>query len=203
VLDRIAHSEKTPTAVAEFLVRCVLDARRSATSRGHRLAAAIRRVLAREQEDLAGRARALVDAANRRTAEAAAFQRHAQRTLIQQALRPLADARREGTRIGRQLHAAALLHVQRTAAALDAHRERIRHAAELALERTAHGLERAAARHRLLDPRRVLGRGYALVRDEHGRVLPSATGIQRDQLLVIQLRDGSVRGRTEQVSIDG
>ena len=77
------------------------------------------------------------------------------------------------------------------------------HALERRLARSAGGATRAAvgqldslaAQVRLVDPRRVLERGFALVRDESGRVVRSVASTDVDAAMDIELADGHVHVR--------
>lgn len=48
-----------------------------------------------------------------------------------------------------------------------------------------------------LDYRRILQRGYAIVRDEEGNVITSATAVQPHQRLQLQLKDGTLQVQAE------
>ncbi|MFN9334342.1 MAG: exodeoxyribonuclease VII large subunit, partial [Planctomycetota bacterium] len=52
---------------------------------------------------------------------------------------------------------------------------------------------------RLLDPRAVLARGVALVRDAAGAVLPAAARVRPGQQIQVQFRDGRARARVDDV----
>ncbi|MCA8949563.1 MAG: exodeoxyribonuclease VII large subunit, partial [Planctomycetes bacterium] len=76
---------------------------------------------------------------------------------------------------------------------------RIENAAARRLERAELRLTAAAERHRLLDPERVLERGYALARGADGRVVTAARGLAPGSALVVQFRDGRVGTRIEEI----
>ena len=115
------------------------------------------------------------------------------------AVRLLEQRHRDLGHTARELHSSALRRLDQDHARLSAFTERTRRCAERRLERDAARLDQQATRQRLLDPRRVLARGYALVRDEQGRVLPDAASIVPDQNLAVQLRDGTVRTRATSI----
>ena len=58
-------------------------------------------------------------------------------------------------------------------------------------------LTAAARALQALDPRRVLGRGYALVRDEHGQLVTDSAGLKADQRLDLELARGAAQVRVE------
>jgi exodeoxyribonuclease VII large subunit len=178
VLDAIAHSEKTPTAVAAFLVSLAEDARTEVEARARRLLDLTSAWLARQRESLAGLAREVVRATERH---------------LQRQHNTLAQA-------GRGLHAATMLRLSREQGDLQAATARIRFGVQRQFERATARLDQMTTRQRLLDPARVLGRGYALVRSPEGRVLPSATRLQPHQTLVIQFRDGRATAHVTEIT---
>jgi exodeoxyribonuclease VII large subunit len=58
-------------------------------------------------------------------------------------------------------------------------------------------LEAAALALRTLDPRQVVGRGYALVRDEQDRLVTDAGQLRQGQPLQVELASGFARVRVE------
>ena len=68
--------------------------------------------------------------------------------------------------------------------------ERLAQAAGLNWQRAAQRLDRAETSLGLISPLAVLGRGYAIVRDEKGQLLASAADAATGQPLDVQLRDG-------------
>src|SRR5262245_5396618 len=199
VLDVIAHSEKTPTAVAERLVGSVVQVRSTVARQAVRLQTGVGRALARANAQLGDATAALQQAVAARLLHERLRLRTASRDLDRGAARTLASARRDLARAARDLHGLALLHCERTRNVLLRGAERCGRGAERALERAAARLEQQLARHRLLDPRSVLRRGFAMVRTVDGRVLPEAARVAADQRLELQLRDGTVRARAESV----
>jgi exodeoxyribonuclease VII large subunit len=178
VLDVIAHSEKTPTAVASRLVDTVVRARRDVAAAAVRLQRSVARALARAARGLADVGAVLRQAVAGRLVHERARLRTAARDLDRAAVRFL-DAERQGMRL---------------------HRERCCRGAARQVERLAARLEQQAARHRLLDPLAVLRRGFAIVRAEDGRVLPEIARVRGHEVLLVQLRDGTVRTRAETIT---
>ena len=173
VLDLIAHSEKTPTAVAALLVEAAQGARTDTAERAQRLLALVTAQLEQRGDRL--------------DFVAVHLQRCTERHLQRQHTM-LAHA-------GRDLQAAALLRLSREGAELRAAAARAQHGLQRQFERAKALLEQRTARQRLLDPARVLGRGFAIVRTAAGRVLPSASTLQPEQTLVVQFRDGTATTR--------
>ncbi|HUF97904.1 MAG TPA: exodeoxyribonuclease VII large subunit, partial [Ilumatobacter sp.] len=176
VADEVAHTAvKTPTACAALLVErvgafSVLVEARWATI----FAVADRRVdVAHDQ--LAERAQRI--ARHTRTAVARADERLVARTdrLVGGSNRAIANAERE-----------------LAAAAAAINRKPIQ-----ALTAEARHLEQLAARLALLDPVNLLQRGWAISRDENGRVVRSVSDVAAGGTLITQVADGSITSRIE------
>lgn len=180
VLDLIAQSEKTPTAVAEHLVRGVEAAREDVLERSARLADRVERRLADEQARLRGLAQAITSACRGR----------------------VVDAGRRLQEAARGLGAATALRLSRERSELRDRTTRLVHASRRRCERAATSLQEAETRRRLLDPQRVLQRGFAIVRGPDGRITPSAARLAADARLRIQFRDGSASASVDAVEID-
>jgi exodeoxyribonuclease VII large subunit len=168
VLDAIAHSEKTPTAVAEFLVRGIESAREDVQERGVRLADAVADLLANEKNRL----RELTHSITRATTER-----------VHAANRRLANA-------GRDLASQTTLRLSHERSGLRQTAMRLTHSSLRMCERKNTALQQCETRRRLLDPVRVLQRGFAIVRQDNGQIAPSVTRITPKQSLRVQFRDG-------------
>jgi exodeoxyribonuclease VII large subunit len=180
VLDAIAHSEKTPTAVAELLVTAVRDARADVGERGRRLVDAAHGALAAAAQRLRGAAGELGSATRAR---------------LGRAHRVLAAA-------GRELAGHARDRLVGEGAALQRAAARTAHACERRLDRAHARLEHRATQLRLLDPRAVLARGFTLVVGADGRIAPSAAGIAAGQRVQVRWRDGHAHARVDDVHRD-
>ena len=144
VLDAIAHSEKTPTAVAEFLVRGVESAREDVQERGMRLADAVADLLADEKTRLKELGRDIARGSNER----------------------LRDANRRLATAGRELASQTTLRLSHERGQLQKTAMRLTHSSLRMCERKATALQQAETRRRLLDPTRVLQRGFATLQIE-------------------------------------
>jgi exodeoxyribonuclease VII large subunit len=177
VLDAIAHSEKTPTAVADLLVRGVEDARAGVREQALRLHDAVARHLGEQRSALVRTARSV--------------QRAVENHLSRQHAALVAT--------GRMLQATTLFRLQRERNTLQQAAARVRQGTDRHLERCNSRIEQQAMRQRLLDPSRVLGRGYTLVRSTEGRVLPSVSRLAANQIIRVQFRDGHADTRVDHV----
>jgi exodeoxyribonuclease VII large subunit len=84
-----------------------------------------------------------------------------------------------------------------------AHTRRLTSSAARLTERRRARWEQAAARIHALSPLAVLGRGYALARDDAGeRTLSDARQFEPGSLFRLVLRDGVVRARAEEILPD-
>jgi exodeoxyribonuclease VII large subunit len=180
VLDAIAHSEKTPTAVADCLVRGVESARADTAERAARL--------------------------QRATAD----HLQARRLLLHHASRHLqhsVDARLrrqhvELARVGRDLQLRTAFRLAAERATLQQAAQRAQRAAARQFDRRQAWLEHGATRLRLLDPMRVLGRGFAIVRTSAGNVLPAAARLHAGDAVQVQFRDGRAAAQIATVHLD-
>ena len=180
VLDAIAQSEKTPTAVAEFLVRGVESAREDVVERSQRLADLVADRLADEHERLRELVRATARATRERVVDAA------------HRLRASAAGLQSATALRLARERDELRHVT----------TRLVHLGQRRCERAATALQQAETRRRLLDPTLVLQRGFAIVRGEDGRITPSADRVRAQSNLRIQFRDGRADVRVDAVERD-
>jgi len=219
VLDAVARSYKTPTAAAGFLVdtvRAYLDAvetlghavlsaaaattvteRARILDGGRRLALAARERLGRERDalDLRRRravfgARGSIDRAWARLDRAATLiPRDARRTLERQAqllVHAVQVLRHGGTR---DLRAAR--------ERLDRIRRDVEARAGTAIARETERADGRARRLVLVHPRRVVERGYAILRGESGGVITSIDGAPPRSCVRAEMRGGVLRLRSE------
>jgi exodeoxyribonuclease VII large subunit len=202
VLDEITLSVKTPTAAAGFLIGAWKENHEELSDRSARLRDAAREVLQSARTDL-GRSghdlRSIVtrrlDAERSRLATCSVRVRRGADSLLRNSDRQLHDASRRVALGVRNFTAARGSRLDRTA-------ERIVAAAERSVERARAKLATAETRQRLLDPKLVLGRGFALLRGPGGRIVTNAAQVAADDLATIQLRDGRVRARVAAVELD-
>jgi exodeoxyribonuclease VII large subunit len=180
VLDVIATSYKTPTALGGFLIEQVRHACAQLADRARELQQCVRSRLSGERSLLGGAAGALV--------------RESRRSLS-----------RELERIGGRARVLSTA----TRARVRAERSVLRTATTDLVRGVARRLELARLRidqwdskQRLLDPVRVLERGYAVVRGADGRIATSAKRLKRDERIRIVLRDGSAVARIEDTSTE-
>ncbi|WP_437649882.1 exodeoxyribonuclease VII large subunit [Sorangium sp. So ce362] len=174
-LDFVGWREKTPTAAAASLVKRVSDARDAVESSLLNILDQGRRALRSASSDLT-RGAARVP----RTASLLIARRAGQ---LQEAARQL----RQGAR--RDLDAASH-HVGEMASLLGPRSSR-----RLALE--SERVDSRGRRLRLLDPRRVVERGYAILRTEAGTVLTDAARAPRGTTLTAELKQGVLRLRSD------
>ncbi len=180
VLDAIAHSAKTPTAVAELLAAMANAARVDLTERARQLQHVVEQLLGERRAGLADLAYALRRGTERRLGH--------ERALL--------------ARTAAELQADTRLCLSRADARLRAIAVRLGHGSQRRLDRAAARLDQHATRQRLLDPGRVLQRGYALVRDQNGGIVPDAARLTPSAALTIHFRDGRASARVDDVHLD-
>lgn len=86
-------------------------------------------------------------------------------------------------------------------AVLAAHSGRLAAAARAGLERGGAELRAQEARLRSVDPERVLDRGFAMVKDSDGKILPTAASLAQGQDARIIFSDGSARAQIGNVEL--
>jgi exodeoxyribonuclease VII large subunit len=170
VLDHVARRAKTPTAAASLLVERVGLALRRVEETGVTILDEARSLLATESRNRRDAALRLARATVRCVESARAALHAAARQLGQGARRDLAA---EGRRV-------------RDAAAGLA--PRAARAASLEGERLAARMRRL----HLVDPRRVVERGYAVLRGETGRVVVDAAQAPQGARVTAELRSGTI-----------
>lgn len=180
VLDLIAHSEKTPTAVADFLIEQVRSTREVLNDLSRCLVESTKRVLRVEERRLAATAHNL--------------RRHVQNQLTRerQTLGHAEHRMLRGTKL--RIRSAHEQLVRRT--------EQVRSGVRRRFEGAAAFLRTQEARQRLLDPTRVLKRGYTLVRSATGGILKGVVDLSAAQAVDIQFRDGRARATIEDIKQD-
>lgn len=172
VADEVAHlSVKTPTAAAVLLVETVDDYCDQLARIAHRVS-----IRARSACTLAARDTADL---GRRLARAAPVALGRERRVLDAHRRAISERARRGVRDART-------RVRTHQATLAAGARRTTREAT-----SRHDL--AAARLRLLDPRRVLERGYTITRTDDGRLVRAARDVDRGTGLVTETADGAVR----------
>ena len=201
VLDEIATSLKTPTALAAHLteeVFALLDLQQEATRRLERSVAGrldrardrLRHAAVRFERSTLAR----LQRAERQVSAAPARLARGVQTHLERSTRSLHLSRM-------RLHGAVTRRSERERASLDRAEQSLRTRALLRIERAGHRLDRAEDRRRLLDPHQVLRRGFAVLRDARGeRVIPDLSRIGEGDEATLQLRDGNARIRIGQTT---
>ena len=193
VADDVAHTRlKTPTACAAHLVARVAAADHRAHELWHDITSAANRRLADQDRHLGV-------AAARTADRVAAVLRQADHTAVAaaQRARELATTRLTGAEHRVVTHAgAARLHARHRLAVADADAaravSRLRETAERRLDRAATELDQAHTTVRLLDPARVLARGWSITTTDDGAVVRSITDAAPGTRLTTRVADGVV-----------
>ena len=77
-------------------------------------------------------------------------------------------------------------------ARLQVSQQRLERAMQAKLERKWHQLSLTSGKLEMLSPLAVLSRGYAIVRDEVGQLIPNGADLQRGQKITVRFEDGDV-----------
>jgi len=201
IADEMAHGAfKTPTAVAQFLAQRVEDWLTAMDEKAAAVRLAGERRLTLERRRLDTAAHALRGGTQRHLGRA--------RTRLGDPAARLPVLARQLLRLRKMelLHRTRQLSPPRLGALMG--RERVllsRHMSRLAvtardfIERRRRHLDHRADGLRLLDPRRVLARGFSLTRDEGGRLLTDTRGLAPGARIVTQLASGELESELRAV----
>ncbi|ANM31330.1 hypothetical protein ABI59_19745 [Acidobacteria bacterium Mor1] len=222
VLDAVARSRKTPTAAAAFIVEQVTDFLGAVEQRAGAVLLRASQAIARE-EDL-GRERGLrIGRATRLLLEQARKDiGHRRERIGRGAENYVSRERRELLRHAASIPRLTATCSSRARAALDAAARQLSQASRRDLEQArrrvdalAEDLEPVSARYlrresergdnraarlRSVDPRRVVERGYAILRSDGGQVITEAAAAPAGAEVHAELRHGTLRLRSEGAS---
>ena len=226
ITDVVAHAScKTPTAAAQLLVDRVAAADARVVDAAERLAAEalrisgdargrLRDVAARLQPGVERRVhgwrlalqqrrdRALA-LADRTLRAAGAADRERRRRLAAGADRLLRENRDALARDERRLDPARLLaRWPRRRAEIEAYGQRIVRQSARAAATAARRLDGLEDKIRLLDPRRLLARGWTLTLDVDGKAVSTVAGLEPGSRLTTRFRDGAARSVVESIEPD-
>ena len=219
VLDELAHSEKTPTAVGQYLVSRVQESWDevvgTAESIVDRASALIemeteRQIHSRKRVALLGK-RALAVAVDKKEAQRLRCQRQLGRAIQQEGEALLMRTRRihSATSVQTQLERARQdSRIQRLISAAgnrlkdgqrvrSESRRRLVSLASRSLLREQEQLAQRIRRNRSADPQQILGRGFAWIKNEQGTTVRNSDEVEKGDRLHIRLSEGSVDARVE------
>ena len=199
VADEVAHTRlKTPTACAAHLVARVADADHRAHHLWARIATAAAHRLADQDRHLGVAAARTADRVN-------AVLRQADHTAVAaaQRARELATARLTSAEHRLVTHAgAARLHARHRLAVADADADRavrrLHETAERRLDHASRALDQADTTVRLLDPVRVLARGWSITTTDDGTVVRSVADAEPGTRLTTRVVDGAVTSTVDE-----
>ena len=223
VLDFIAHSEKTPTAAGKHLVQCIEQTLAEQAAVWQLICDVTRVRLAESQEGLRGVTDSLTQAFQHHlhlkqmsltTLHSRFFplvRQHLKRAdeRLQRSSEELVSKQRVALRGGRREldRAEASLNprrirarLHRRQAHLDELSQRLIKASQHQLQTQRQALDVLEARRRLLDPLRLLARGFArLSHADTGERIRSVEALRSGDRLRIELRDGALRALVEDI----
>ncbi len=214
VLDEIAWSAKTPTEAGAAVVSLVAECGEITDRAAERLARGSERALEAAYRRLVDGGRSLALAARHamsgararvereypgRVARAARERVHAERARLHRAegrLRPERVVRATSVRrselalVEARLAGAARAEVRRGRSRMTAAVERLERSGPREVRDWQRRVDGLDARLRLCDPRRILGRGFAIVRDADGVLVRSVRSVAASAPLTVEVEDG-------------
>ena len=199
VLDEITHSEKTPTAVGGLLIGLTHAAREQLRGRSRHLAQLARDLVQAEHRRLARRGHELGRAVLGRLASEQQRWRHAAPRLARCAAAALETHRRRLAGAEQRLRTATRVPLRRELERLGSAVSRLVRGSRSRLKSESARIGHWTTRQRLLDPTRVLERGFALVRESGGAIVTSALALTPGDRAIVILRDGRVATRVENI----
>ncbi|MFT7462587.1 MAG: exodeoxyribonuclease VII large subunit [Pseudohongiellaceae bacterium] len=194
VADAVAHTDfKTPTAAAEFAVARARDASVRSEDAWARIQQQSEAALLSAHDQLGDTARALVSLSRASLTEGSAWVSECAHRVAARADTQLSAAgdglARAQARLVGGSHIELLARLENR---LVSDGERLASRAERILERAEDALSAAEGRARLLDPERVLQRGFSWLRRADGSLLKDAADVVNGEPLVAVLRDGEL-----------
>lgn len=196
VLDRIAYAEKTPTAAAQYLVAQVASQEVAVQEAAEALVRRAESTLRESLQRLQWSTDRLLQIATRSQRQAATGLDERGRRLARAGTQALWRARARLHDIGALTTVVARSGWRDQHAQLDRQRERLGRGAAVAIARAGERLVAAAQQTDAHDPRRVLARGYAILRAE-GRALRDSSEVEPGQVVRARLHRGTLKLRVE------
>lgn len=225
ILDLLALSEKTPTAAGELLASSVDDLLTQQDELWHHLTTAVHAQIGDQHEQLNALAGSLstgfTQHIGQRKSEIASLRgrlgpqarqlvsRHRDR--LDYAARHLAMGARSGIRlvsrdldrVQESLSSQAMgRRMNRDRERIDALAARLGTAAREVARRQKDAVERLEMQRQLLDPARMIARGFARVRTAEGKVATRAEHFAPEERMIVEFADGSIRATVEAVDTD-
>ncbi|WP_321972778.1 exodeoxyribonuclease VII large subunit [Paratractidigestivibacter sp.] len=203
IADMVADRRcSTPTAAAESVAPAIDEVERQMVQRRARLGHAMTSLLERSVDSvdaldrLAGNAMASILSSKRAAVEA-----YATRPCLTDPAAGLRSSASEIEQTAERLHAAVPRNLARLREGCEREAERLVDAAPRVLRKPESDVARLAATLDALSPLKVLGRGYAIARDDEGHVLKSASDTGVGDVIGVQLGKGSLRAQV--VGVEG
>ncbi len=190
VLDEVGRRAKTPTAAAQILVGQVAETMDHAARTCARAIEIVGTRLVAETDRTNGRAQRLAQTVKQALTHAQRDLHHGRHRLLQGARALLNRTRQaQAARVGGLPRAAGYM-LGREHTHLDAACRRLLHASRGHIAREQERTSVRTRRLELVHPRRVLERGYALLRSRQGRVVTAPEHAPAGETLVAELRTG-------------
>ncbi|MEE2856034.1 MAG: exodeoxyribonuclease VII large subunit [Planctomycetota bacterium] len=202
VLDEIAHSEKTPTAAAQHMVQLVSEYWQGVRDQVARIMVGAAHSIHASRLDLKRLDARLIGASelalleNRRALQARGG------WLAARAAGHLGEARGVLWALRQRLQADSLRMLARAGESRQRQQQRLQMGALASLRREGERHQARKSRVQGADPRTILSRGFAWVKDESGRTISSSEESLKGSKIEVRLRDGVLDARVEATRID-
>ncbi len=202
VLDEIAHSEKTPTAAAQHMVQLVSEYWQGVRDQVARIMVGAAHSIHASRLDLRRLDARLIGASelalleNRRALQARGG------WLAARAAGHLGQARGVLWALRQRLQADSLRMLARAGESRQQQQQKLQMGALASLRREGERHQARKSRVQGADPRTILSRGFAWVKDESGRTISSSEESLKGSKIEVRLRDGVLDARVEATRID-
>jgi exodeoxyribonuclease VII large subunit len=202
VLDEIAHSEKTPTAAAQHLVRLVSEYWQGVRGQVARIMVGAAHSIHTSRLDLQRLHALIIGASELALLERRRALQARGGSLAARAAGHLGEARGVLWALRQGLHSGSLRMLERTRSHQVQQQQSLLGGARGCLRREGERQQARKARVQGADPRTILSRGFAWVKDESGRTISTADASLKGSKIEVRLRDGVLDARVEATRID-
>ena len=201
VLDAIAHSAKTPTAAGTLLCELHRAEVDLLAERQERLQAGTDEILRTERSALNSQASVLRRVLAGRLATEDQSLREAGQRLLRATRNRIATSARDLDRARQRAATGTQTLLDRRRSGLSHSSDQLVQLAQNRIARAQARLETQTAKQRLLDPRKILERGYCIVRNDAGQVMTGIQAMEVDEQIHLDMRDGEAQARVLAKSI--
>ncbi len=202
VLDEIAHSEKTPTAAAQQLVRLVSEYWQGVRGQVARIMVGAAHSIHTSRLDQQRLHALIIGASELALLERRRALQARGGSLAARAAGHIGEAKGVLWALRRGLHSGSLRMLERARSHQVQQQQGLLGGAMSCLGREGERQQARKARVQGADPSTILSRGFAWVKDESGRTISTADASLKGSKIEVRLRDGVLDARVEAARID-